>query len=125
MDVAKRLSTFPEILPNASAVGGEVLNLPLLVSSAAEAGSLRLIDASGIAADAGTIEISASAQTDIEMADNPTQSALTGVGSNMVSMFTTNGVALKAIVSFAAAEILRDDCIAKIEGCSYGEVVTA
>ena len=53
-DVAKRLSTFPKLCPNASASGGEVVeNLPLLVSSAAEAGSLRLLDASGVAATGG------------------------------------------------------------------------
>ena len=123
-DVAKRLSTFPKLCPNASASGGEVVNLPLLVSSAAEAGSLRLLDASGVAADWGTIDISASRQADIEMADTPTQSALTGVGSSTVSMFTTNGVAVKAVIKFAA-EKLRDDCIAKIMNINYGEVVTA
>ena len=94
------------------------------MSSAAEAGSLRLLDASGVAADWGTIDISASRQADIEMADTPTQSALTGVGSSTVSMFTTNGVAVKAVIKFAA-EKLRDDCIAKIMNINYGEVVTA
>ncbi len=78
---AKFLSTFPQKFPAASALGGTLLNLPLLVSSALAPGELVLLDAAGIAADAGPIEVKASAQCDIEMADTPRSDATTGTGA--------------------------------------------
>ncbi len=114
-DVAKFLSTAPQQFPAASALGGELLNLPLLVSSGLAPGELVLFDAVGVAADADTIEVKASTQTDIEMQDAPTSDATTGTGAAMVSMFQVDSTAIMATAIFGA-ELLRSDAVAKITG---------
>jgi hypothetical protein len=91
-------------------------NLPLLVSSTLEDGELVLLDAAGIAADAGAIEVKASAETSIEMSDAPTQDATTGTATAAsVSMFEVDSVAIMATANFGA-ELLRTDAVAKITG---------
>jgi hypothetical protein len=114
--VAKFLSTFPQQFPAASATGGELLNLPLLVSSTLEDGELVLLDAAGVAADGGTIELKASAETSIEMEDPPTMDATTGTApAASVSMFQVDSTAIMATAIFGA-ELLRTDAVAKITG---------
>lgn len=113
-DVAKRASTFTEIFPAMSAQGGEMVNLPALVTNVLSAGTLALIDASGIAGDFDTIELRASTQTAVEMSDLPTADA----GSTLVSMFQTNGLALMATTLFAA-EVLRANCVAMVTDIAW------
>ncbi len=114
-DVAKFLSTAPQQFPAASAVGGELLNLPLLVSGGLAAGELVLLDAAGVAANANTVEVKASTETDIEMDDAPTSDATVGSGATSVNMFQVNSVALMATAIFGA-ELLRADAVCKITG---------
>ena len=115
-DVAKFLSTFPQEFPASSALGGELLNLPLLTSSGLAPGELVLLDAAGVAANADTIAVKASTQTDIEMLDSSlVQDATTGAGTTLVSMFQVNSVAIMATAIFGA-ELLRSDAVCKITG---------
>jgi hypothetical protein len=95
-------------------LGGEMLGLPALVSSTIPAGTLRLINASAIAANADEISLDASGEADIQMVDNPE------VGEGVLtSMYQTNNIALRAIVSFGA-ERARDDAIAQLTGIEWG-----
>ena len=100
--------------------GGDLLGVPLLVSSGIRLGQLVLLDALQIAAAAGQIDITVGTQTAVEMSDTPAHDAITPTGASLVSMFQTNSVAMRAVAT-VAAERLRDDAIALIEGCSYGD----
>ena len=74
VDVAKRASALgPALMPAMSSSGGEMLNLPCLVSSAVDEGSLYLIDASRIAADVAAVELRASTHASIEMEAAPSR----------------------------------------------------
>jgi hypothetical protein len=115
-DVAKFLSTFPQEFPAASAVGGELVNLPMLISSGLAPGELVLLDAAGVAANADTITVKASTETDIEMSDAPAMDATAGTATAAsVSMFQVDSVAIMATAIFGA-ELLRSDAVCKITG---------
>jgi hypothetical protein len=78
-NVAKRASCLgPAVFEAMSPLGGELVNLPCLASSAIDADTLYLLDASRIAADAATIELRASSQASIEMESNPDHDAASG-----------------------------------------------
>jgi hypothetical protein len=118
-DVAKRASALgPNLFPAMSALGGELLNLPCLVSSAADAGSLYLIDASRIAADAATVELRASSHASIEMESSPDHDAASGQEAALVSMFQTGATALMATVLFGA-EPTAADCVAIVQNIEW------
>ena len=119
-DVAKMASILdPDVFPAMSASGGEIANLPAVVSSGVPDGSLYLIDGSGIAADGGAVTVSASSQADILMDTQPSMDATTPTPASMVSMFQSNSTALKADAWFGV-QVLRDDAVAVIEGISWG-----
>lgn len=84
------------LFPDAGPRGGSVLGIPLLVSRYSprdsSGGQIALIDAFGIALAMDGIELSQSANTSLVMADTPTSPA------QVVSMFQTNTVALKAVI---------------------------
>jgi hypothetical protein len=95
-------------------LGGEMLGIPALVSSTVPSGTLRLINASAIAANADEITIDASGEVGLQMVDNP------DVGKAVLtSMYQTNNTALRAIVSFGA-ERARDDAIAQLTDIEWG-----
>lgn len=101
-------------------MGGELLGLPAMVSSVMPAKTIRLIDASGIAANAEAVDLAASDQADIEMASSAlVQDAGTGTGTNLVSMFQSNAKAIKATVRFACEKV-RADAVAEITNCQWG-----
>ncbi len=123
-DVAKAASTFPEIFPAMSPQGGEMTNLPALVTTALDDGVLVLIDASGIAGDLDDIAVRGSNQADIEMADaSLAQDATTGTGASMVSMFQTDGLALLAETSFRCRGAARR-CGGDDHGYQLGRLAT-
>lgn len=118
VDVGKFASTLPTFQPAfaaASATGGELANLPLLVSSGVPSGSLYLIDAAGIAADAAGPEIAVSREADIVMDSAPAASSAAPTAASAVSMFATNSFAVKASAVFGAAR-LRADAVAVVTG---------
>jgi hypothetical protein len=126
VNTAKRAASLgPNVAPAMSAMGGELLNLPALVSSAIATDSLYLVDASRIAADAGTIQLQASANASIQMSDTPTpQDAGTGVEAMLVSMFQIGAVALRATCEFGA-EPIAPDVVSVVTGVEWGGEVTA
>lgn len=96
--------------------GGSILGIPLLVSRFSprdsSGGQIALIDAFGIALAMDGIELSQSGNTSLAMADSPTSPA------QMVSMFQTNTVALKAVIH-ANWENQRVGGVAVITGANY------
>ena len=104
------------LFPDAGPRGGSVLGIPLLVSRHSprdtSGGQIALIDASGIALAMEGIELSQSENTSLVMADSPTSPA------QVVSMFQTNTVALKAVIR-ANWENQRVGGVAVITGADY------
>ena len=98
-----------------SASGGELANLPAIVASGVPAVSLYLIDASGIAADAGPPTVEMSRQATVEMNTTPTG----GASAVQTSLFQTNSVALRATAWFGA-QVLRSGAVAVITGINWG-----
>ena len=123
-DVAKKASTLADTAGGdafaaMSATGGELANLPAIVSSGVPAGSLYLIDASGIVADGGPVTVTATGQADVLMDTAPVMSSAVPTAAQMVNMFQTNSTALKANAWFGA-EVLRDDAVAVVTGINWG-----
>jgi hypothetical protein len=123
-DVAKRASTLADTVGGdafaaMSATGGEMANLPALVSSGVPAGSLYLLDGSGIVADGGPVTVTATGQGDVLMETAPTMDTTTPTAAQLVNMFQTNSTALKAHAWFAA-EVLRDDAVAVVTSINWG-----
>src|SRR5699024_32258 len=80
----------------AGALGGFVVGIPLVTSSASPKGQLALIDAAGVFGNVQNVEMDDSGLTTIEMSDAPAQDSSTPTGStSMVSMYQTNTTALK------------------------------
>ena len=124
-NVAKRASCLgPSMFEAMSPLGGEMANLPCLVSSAIDPDTLYLIDASRIAADALTIELRASSHASIEMESSPDHDATSGTEATLVSMFQVGATALQATVLFGA-EPTAADCVAVIENVQWGGEVTS
>ena len=127
-DVAAKASTLADTAGGdafaaMSASGGELANLPCIVSSGVSSGELYLIDASGIAADGGPVTVVASSQADILMDTAPAMNGTTPTPAAMVSMFETNSTALKCDARFGAS-VLRDDCVAVVTGINWGDLMT-
>jgi HK97 family phage major capsid protein len=121
VDAARRASTLAttdggDAFPAMSASGsGELAGVPCIISSGVPADSLLLLDASGIAADAGGITVETSWQADVQMDTAPTMPG----GSATTSLFQTNSSAMKCNAIFAA-QVLRDDCAAVVTGINWG-----
>jgi hypothetical protein len=109
------LATYFPAFTAVSASGGELANLPLLISSGLPVDELVLVDAFGIAADADTPEISVSAEADLQMDTAPPMTSATPTAATMVSMYATNSIAVRAMAVFGAAK-LRADAVAAISG---------
>lgn len=110
------------LFPDMSPLGGEMLNLPAMVSDEIAAGELLLIDAVGIAGDSDLITVEASNEATIEMETAPMGDATTPTGTLQVSMFQTHSTALLA-KAFFGCERLRDNAVAKITGVAWGGAV--
>jgi HK97 family phage major capsid protein len=112
------------LFPEAGVLGGSVLGLPLLVSDGVPLGTLILLDASSIAGNAGDMQVNASRHSALEMSDAPLSNIGTlgspgaPVGSNAVSLFQTNSVAIRCIASFGAA-VIRAGSIAVLDGINW------
>jgi Phage capsid family len=122
VDVAKWGSTLTQAkggppFAAASVVGGELANIPLLVSSGIPSGMLYLIDAAAICADAVAPTVEVSVEADVQMDTAPGMASDVPTAANLVSMFQTNSTALKA-TALSAAEKLRSNAVAVISGIS-------
>lgn len=90
--------------PNLGAFGGEVLGVPVVTSVACvRSGSpsekiIAALDGGKIiVADDDGLELTTNTATSLQMDDAPTNDATTGTGTNMVSLFQTHSLALKAV----------------------------
>lgn len=124
VDTAKMASTLSTTAGGmafqaASAAGGELAGLPLLVSGGLADGALALVDAAGIAANGLGPTVSVSTQADILMDTAPPMNSTTPTAAQMVSMFQTNSTALQAVAWFGAEKI-RDDSVAMVHGITWG-----
>jgi HK97 family phage major capsid protein len=123
-DVAKRASTLAtttgaDAFTAMSPTGGEMAGLPVMVASGIPSNSLMLVDASGIAADAGSPTVDTSSEADVMMNSAPTMDSSTPTPAQKTSMFMTNSTVIKA-QAWIAAEVLRTDAVAVIEGINWG-----
>ncbi|ECK7391201.1 phage major capsid protein [Salmonella enterica subsp. enterica] len=109
--------------PDMTMFGGKFLGIPAIVSTVA--GSLLvLVDAPNIyLADDGEVAIDASREASLEMVDAPTQSSATGAGAQMVSMFQTDSVALRAM-RWAYWKRRRVEAVVVITGANYSSTAT-
>ena len=99
--------------PGMGPTGGEMLNLPGLVSDQVASGVLLLVDAGGIAGDSDVITLNRSTSADVQMVDNPGAGA-----SNLVSLFQTNSAAL-LVETYFGAEKFRSNAVAQITGVAW------
>ena len=125
-DAAIALSTFGSnnvrTFPGMSPVGGELLELPALVTTGLGGGSphssLLLIDASSIMASADEPQIEVSRQTSLQLSNTPSMHAMTPTAANTLGLWQTNSVAVKCTVNMAA-EVVRANAVALIENDAW------
>lgn len=108
------------VLPNLGALGGEIFGVPTLLTDAVEENQVVLIDAHGLAGSISDIDLAVSGQADVEMlASALQQDALAPQEAQLVSLWQTNSIGIKAVVTFGL-ERLRPDCIAVLESVQWG-----
>jgi HK97 family phage major capsid protein len=123
-DVASKASTLADsagaaAFPAMSAQGGELANLPCVVSSGVAPGELYLLDGSGIVGNSDTVETREASQASVQMSDTPNMSSAVPTPAQMVSLWQTNSTAFIAEVSLAA-RALRDDAVAIVTSINWG-----
>ncbi len=123
-DVAVRAATLSttggaQVFVAASPSGGELVNVPMLVSSGIPSGTLLVVNAAAIAAAGGPLDVRESRQSAVAMADDPTMDSTTPTGASMVSLWQSNLIGLMATAIFGA-QALRDDAVAEITGIAWG-----
>ncbi|WP_091948196.1 phage major capsid protein [Phyllobacterium sp. YR620] len=116
-DVANGLAalTTPDgifIHQNMSPTGGELLNLPALVSNRRPSGTIMLLDGLGFAADSDTIVLDSSGQATVEMSNTPSSDPV------LTSLWQHNNAGLLA-QAFFGAERLRDNAAAVLTGIEW------
>lgn len=102
------------VFPAMGPKGGEILNLPALVSDQVPPGKLFLIDAGGLAGDAETVTIEHSEAASLQMRNDPDNAA-----AELVSLWQTNGVAIRAGLVFGL-DRCRAGSVAILEGITWG-----
>jgi len=110
--------------PGITMMGGTFFGLPVIVSE--YAGSIvALVNASDIyEADDGEIAIDMSTEASLEMSDAPANNSTTPTAAQLVSMFQTNSVAIRAerTVNWARR---RTSAVAYLTGVNWGGAVPA
>ena len=99
----------------ASAVGGELANLPLLISSGCPAGTLYLVDAAQVAANGEAPTLAISTQADVQLDTVPNTDSSVPTAAAMTSMFASNSTALLSSALFAC-EKLRSTAVSVVTG---------
>jgi len=89
---------YPDVRINDGLLGG----LPLLVSLGADVGATSLIvivDQSKLWTYRGPSELAVSNEAALQMDDAPTNNSVTPTATNLVSMFQSNSIALRATIT--------------------------
>lgn len=110
--------------PDVTMTGGRFLGLPVIVSeyiqSDSDGKNVILASASDIyLADDGQVTIDASREASLEMEDGPSGDATNGTGAQLVSMFQTNSVALRA-ERYVNWKKRRDDAVVLLTEVEWG-----
>lgn len=109
--------------PDLSLTGGTFFGLPVIVSDHVPTDStgslLILVNASDIyLADDGQVVVDASREASLQMADNPTNDSATPTAAQLVSMFQTNSIAIRA-ERFINWSKRRPQAVAYVSGVDY------
>lgn len=111
---------FPGITMN----GGRLFGMPIIVSDYVPAGTVILANASDIfLADDGAVNVDASREVSLQMDNAPTQNSPTPTASNVVSMWQTNSIAVRAerYINWAKR---RSQAVAVLTGVAWGGAIT-
>jgi HK97 family phage major capsid protein len=104
--------------PGMTVMGGTFFGLPVIVSSRAGT-NIALVKASDIYfGDEGGIDVAISTEASLEMLDNPTGDSGTPTAAQLVSMFQTNSVAVRAERSLNWMK-RRASAVSLITGAEY------
>ena len=110
---------FPDLGPR----GGSVLGIPVLCSRSvprdSSGSTISLIDASGIALGEGSSQLKTSHAAAIEMTDTPAGDSVTPTGSQYVSLFQANALALLQLTE-VNWQAVRAGSVASLTGVDYG-----
>lgn len=110
---------YPELTLN----GGTFHGLPVIVSQYA-GNILTLANASDIyLADDNQVVVDASREASLQMLDNPTNNSSTGASAQLVSMFQTNSIAIRA-ERFINWKRRRAEAVAYVTGINYSSTAT-
>jgi len=102
--------------PAMSPVGGEILNLPALVSDAVPSDRVLLIDASGIGGEIEAVTVEASGEASIQMDSAPNSPP--NAATVMRSLWQENKIAILGRAAFGA-EPLRDNAVAILSDIAW------
>ncbi|MFC4671696.1 phage major capsid protein [Seohaeicola nanhaiensis] len=105
------LVTMPNLPDSMNPFDGMILGRPAVLSDGLDPWRMALVNARAIGSNLERVEIAASGQATIQMLDNPTNDTVTPTATNAVSMFQTNGRAVRMILHLAA-QPLRENAIA-------------
>lgn len=105
--------TFPAMSP----VGGEILNLPALVSDSVPSDQVMLIDASGIGGEIESVTVETSAEASVQMDSAPTSPP--NAATVLRSLWQENKLAILGRAYFGA-ERLRDSAVAVLSDVEWG-----
>lgn len=107
-----------KMYPDLSFLGGTFQGLPAIVSQYA-GDLLVLINAGDVyLADDGQVVTDASREASLQMEDSPSNNSGTGTGAQLVSMFQTNSVAIRA-ERFINWRKRRPEAVAYVSGVNY------
>lgn len=99
--------------------GGQFRGTNCMVANGIPEGKAMLLDAAQIgAADGGTVG-DVTREGDIEMSDDPTSDVVTPTGTSLVSMFATNGIAMKVTATIAASRLNNSGAVL-LEDVNWG-----
>jgi hypothetical protein len=105
--------------PNVGMRGGELLGAPVAVSRRSPGGQIALVDPGGLAVAPGFADTFSSRQASIEMVTDPTidASGANPTEANLVSMFQTNSVAIRTVLS-ASWDVLIPGSVSVLTGAA-------
>ena len=98
--------------------GGTIGGIPVIASPGA-GHAIILLDADRLATYDGAVAAEPSEVASVEMSDAPTNSAASGTGSTMVSLFQTSSAAVK-LVQTCDWQLLADDAVAYVAVSELG-----
>lgn len=109
--------------PGVSMFGGTFMELPVITSQHVPEGIVALVNASDVlVADDASYSIDVSNEVSLEMSDNPQHNSITPVGANLVSMWQTNSVAVRA-ERFISWSKRRDTAAVYLQNVTWGGAV--